>query len=297
MRVDVDPTGPAGIAHISYDPAHPPRVFFDTNVILGLGTTEEAALRRLKAERGFCFGLSMSNFVELLSHLADAPSKRTRDPFGKYRAAFQRVNRLFDGVLPSAESVLMTGVGLKEYTAKAWVVDAQSIQHQIQVIAQAASLEEALRVGINPAHYKQLRAVDAKSFLGAVALARKTITDPLKDSQAGGWLLRRFFGFLIFRASSGAIRLEKLRDDQKLAVMAFFEHAGGKMFLTHFALLVRRMICDGAKDDANDFYDMLQLLLLADTNLLFVTEDRPFFRYYTGAEHHRVVPWKGFKDA
>ena len=60
----------------------PPSVFFDTNVILGLGDTGEAALRR--------------------------------DPFGKYRAAFQRVNSLFDGVLPSAESVLMTGVGLKE---------------------------------------------------------------------------------------------------------------------------------------------------------------------------------------
>ena len=208
-----------GETHISFDPDRPPRVFFDTNVILGLGNKGEAALRRLKAERGYRFRLSMSNFVELASHLADAPSNKTRDPFTKYRAAFRRVASLFDGVLPSAESELMHGVGLKESTGTRWIVDGASIEHQVKIIAQAASLEEALRVGIDPAHYKKLRAVDAKSFLGAVAVARKTITDPVKDVQAGGLLLRRFFGFLIFRASSRAIRLEKLPEDQKLAVV------------------------------------------------------------------------------
>ena len=239
----------------------------------------------------------MSNFVELASHLADAPSKRIRDPFRKYRAAFRRVESLFDGVLPSAESVLMHGVGLKESTGKRWIVDGASIKYQVKVIAQAASLEDALKVGINPAHYKKLRAVDAKSFIGAVALARKTITDPAKDLQPGGWLLRRFFGFLIFRASSGAIRLEKLRDDQKLAVIAFFEQAGGKMFLAHFVKLLDRMIRARANDNANDFYDMLQLLLLRDINLFFVTDDRAFFQYYVGAEHYRIVRWQRFKDA
>lgn len=69
------------------------------------------------------------------------------------------------------------------------------------------------------------------------------------------------------------------------------------MFLSHFLKLLSRMIDDGAKDDANDFYDMLQLLLPADTSPLFVAEDRPFFQYYAGAEHHRVVPWKGLKDS
>jgi len=102
---------------------------------------------------------------------------------------------------------------------------------------------------------------------------------------------------LIFRASSEAIRLETLRDDQQLAAIAFFEQAGGKMFVSHFVKVLIRMICDGAKDDANDFYDMLQLLLLADTNLLFVTDDRPFFQYYVGAEHRRIVRWHKFKDA
>ena len=69
------------------------------------------------------------------------------------------------------------------------------------------------------------------------------------------------------------------------------------MFLSHFVRLLDRMIRARAKDDANDFYDMLQLLLLRDTNLLFVTDDRRYFQYYVSADHHRVVPWKGFKDA
>ena len=131
-----------------------------------------------------------------------------------------------------------------------------------------------------------------------MAEAQKNILDHVKDLEAGGWLLlRRFFGFLIFRASSGAIRLESLRADQRLAVMAFFQQAGGKMFLTHFVKLLDRMIRARAKDDANDFYDMLQLLLLRDINLLFVSDDRAFFQYYVGAEHHRIVRWKRFKDA
>jgi hypothetical protein len=261
-----------------------------------LGDAGETALRRLKAERGFRFRFSMLNFVELLSHLDDPPSKGTASPFKKYRAAFRRVYSLFDGVLPSAESILMRGVGLKESTGKMWIVDGASIEYQVKVIAQAETLEDVLTAGLNPTHYKKLRAVDAKSFLGAVALARKTITDPVKDLEAGGWLLRRFFGFLIFRASSGAIRLESLRADQRLAVMAFFQQAGGKMFLTHFVKLLDRMIRARAKDDANDFYDMLQLLLLRDINLLFVTDDRAFFQYYVGAEHHRIVRWQRFKD-
>jgi hypothetical protein len=60
---------------------------------------------------------------------------------------------------------------------------------------------------------------------------------------------------------------------------------------------VQKAIQDGAKDDANDFYDMLQLILLRDINLLFVTDDRVFFHYYVNSEHHRVVPWKGFKNS
>ena len=69
------------------------------------------------------------------------------------------------------------------------------------------------------------------------------------------------------------------------------------MFLTHFKHLLVKTIKDQRHKDSNDFYDMLQLLLLRDSDLLFVTDDRPFHQYYAGAEHHRVIPWKMFKKS
>ena len=98
----------------------------------------------------------------------------------------------------------MHGVGLKEYIAPIWIVDGASVQYQVEVIAKAETLEDVLTAGLNPSHYKQLRATDARSFLGVVAEARNTITDPVKDLEAGGRLLRRFYGYLIFRASNEA---------------------------------------------------------------------------------------------
>lgn len=68
----------------------------------------------------------------------------------------------------------MQGVGLKEYTGKMWIVDGASIEFQVKVIVQADSLEDVLKVGINPAHYKKLRAIDAMSFLGVVDEAATT---------------------------------------------------------------------------------------------------------------------------
>jgi len=95
------------------------------------------------------------------------------------------------------------------------------IEYQVKVIAQADSLGDVLTAGINPAHYKKLRAIDATSFLGVVADARNTIADPVKDLEAGGRLLRRFYGYLIFRASNEAILFGNLPDDQQLAAIAY----------------------------------------------------------------------------
>jgi hypothetical protein len=286
-----------GVTTIDYDPQKPPRVFFDTNVILGLGKSGEAALQRLKYERGYRYRYSMLSFVELASHLADTPSQASQNPFRKYRAAFRRLNTLFNGPLPSAESILMSGIGLPECTGKNWIVDDKSIRSQVKSIAEAQSLEDLRKAGINPEHYKKLRAIDGQSFLELMGIARKTIRNPRDDVQAGGKFLRFVQSFLVFRASSEAVRLEKLLDEQRLRAIAFFDGPGGNMFLSHLLKVVIKAVRDGAKDDANDFYDMMQLLLLKDTNLLFVTDDRPFFQYYAGAEHHRVVPWKGFKDS
>ena len=239
----------------------------------------------------------MFNFVELASHLADPPSAKTHDPFKKYQSAFRRLHQLFEGVLPSAESILMQGVGLNEHTGPKWVVDGDSVAYQVKLIAEAKSLQELQKAGMDSAHYKKLRKIDGTSFLGLIDDARKMIKDPLTDVGPGGQFLRRFQGFLIFRASSGTLRLETLSDEQKLRVIAFFDEAGGKMCLSHLLKLVIKAVREGAKNDANDFYDMLQLLLLRDTNLLFVTDDRLFFQYYVSAEHHPVLPWKLFKNS
>ena len=69
------------------------------------------------------------------------------------------------------------------------------------------------------------------------------------------------------------------------------------MFEGHLLKLLNRTINDGRAPNGNDFYDMQQLLLLRDPNLLLVTDDRFFFSYYIGPEYHRVVPWKGFQDS
>lgn len=123
----------------------------------------------------------MFNFVELASHLADPPSAKAHDPFEKYQTAFRRIHQLFEGVLPSAESTLMQGVGLNEHTGPKWVVDGDSIAYQVELIAEAKSLQELQKAGMDPAHYKKLRKIDGTSFLGLIDDARKMIKDPLSD--------------------------------------------------------------------------------------------------------------------
>ena len=208
-----------GNTNIYFDPDRPPRVYFGTNVILGLGNKGADALKRLWVEYGFKFRYSIFYFVELASHLADPPSVAARHPFKKYQTAFRRLHELFQGVLPSAESILMQEVGLKEHTGPKWVVDGYSVAYQVKLIAQANSLEELLEAGINTGHYQELRAIDGKSFLGLIDAARTTIKNPLKDVNPGGQFLRCIQGFLIFRASSGTVRLDTLPDEQKCELL------------------------------------------------------------------------------
>jgi hypothetical protein len=207
-----------------------------------LGDSGAQSLGRLKVERGYRYRYSMTNFIELASHLADPPSEQTPNPFAKYRAAFRRLHTVFSGPLPSPESTLMHGVGLPQHMSPKWSVDDASVRSQVQIIAEAESLEAVRKAGIDPSHYKKLREIDAKSFLGLVAQARRDIRDPRIDLEAGGKLLHRFLGYLIFRASSEAVVLHQLPSDQQIAAIHFFERAGGRMFLAHFIKLLQRMI-------------------------------------------------------
>lgn len=67
-----------------------------------------------------------------------------------------------------------------------WIVDGASIEYQVKVIAQADSLEDVLKEGINPAHLKKLRVIDAISFLGVTTEARKLSQIPSRTWNLAG---------------------------------------------------------------------------------------------------------------
>ena len=282
-----------GVWVIDFDPAKPPDVFFDTNVFRDLNSTSMDALRQLQVERNFRYRYSMLNFVELVSHLGDAPSEDVSNPFAMFQKPFKRIIELFDlNVLPSAEEVFMTATGLKHYLGPKWIVNPAFYAQAVSEIARANTVDDILKNGIDPAHYKKLRECDGESFLYLTDEAKKLAE---KSQRWWGEWVPRFVSFQIFRASSQKTRLEKLKSKEQIRVMKFFAEEGGRMFAIHLRKLMEKAVKDGRKLYANDFYDMLQLLLLVNTNLLFVTDDRSFRQYYGGPKHHKVIPWKGFK--
>lgn len=285
-----------GAVEIDYSPAHPPDVFFDTNVLLGLGERGIESLRQLQAKRGFRFRYSMANFIELVSHLDDGDSAKVRNPFRRYQAPFKKVARLFDlEVLPSAEMLLMQATGLERFLDPKWVVDSMDIARQVGIIANAGSVEEVKRYGIDPGHYKHLKEVDGRSFVSMMNGAISTIPRPLKVTESSAKWLGHLYSFLIYRASSKRVRLSALTTGEQRRVITSFRGQGGMMFEAHLLKLLKRTIDDGRHPQENDFYDMMQLLLLRLPNLLFVSGDRPYFSYYMGADFHKVVPWKEFQ--
>ena len=281
---------------IEYDPSNPPSVYFDTNVLRGFSGKDTDALRRLQSQRGFQYRYSMLNFTELVSHLDDPPTDDVPDPFRKFQAPFKKMLPLFhQNSLPSPETVLMQAAGLERYLDSRWNVNFTAIATEIRIIAKATSLEDIRKYGIDLAHYKKLRQVDSESFVSMMTGAN-TLDKPfgITDESTNKWLLH-VYSSLIYRASGGRIRLAALSRSQQLQVVKFFGEVGGTMFRVHLLKLLGKTINDGRAKYGNDFYDLLQLLLLRDTNLLFVTDDSPFFSYYAGPEQHRVVPWRGFK--
>ncbi|MBX3305873.1 MAG: hypothetical protein KF751_07440 [Nitrospira sp.] len=286
-----------GDINIDYDPRFPPHVFFDTNVVIGLNAEAIDALNRLKSEQGFIYRYSMLNFVELASHMGDEPDSNTPDPFKKYQSAFKKIASLCDPrPLPSAETVFMKAVGLYHFLSPKWIANESEIAGTLKSFVQANDLAELKRAGFSPEHYKKLRELDGEWFLDFVAKAKEIGGLPDGSDDWANWL-GHFYSFLVFRASSKRKTLSSLGRGEQKRVIKFFEGPGGMMVLNHFKHLLVKTIRDQRHEDSNDFYDMLQLLLLRDSNLLFVTDDRPFHQYYAGAEHHRVIPWKMFKKS
>lgn len=286
-----------GDINIDYHPKFPPHVFFDTNVVIGLNAESMDALNRLKSQQGFIYRYSMLNFVELASHMGDEPDSNTPNPFKKYQSAFKKIASLCDPrPLPSAEMVFMKAVGLYHFLGPKWIANESEIAGTLKSFVQANDLAELRKAGFSPEHYMKLRELDGEWFLDFVVKAKEIGGLPDGSDNWANWL-GHFYSYLVFRASSTRKTMSTLGKGEQKRVVKFFEGPGGKMLLTHFKHLLVKTIRDQRHEDSNDFYDMLQLLLLQDSNRLFVTDDRPFHQYYAGAEHHRVVPWKIFKKS
>lgn len=291
---------------IDYNPQNPPQVFFDTNVLLGLNPEGIDALEKLQVNRKFNYRYSMLNFVELASHFGDTSSSKVLNPFRKYQAVFEKISKFFDlKPLPSPEFVFMKAVGLYHYLGPSWKVDEEQWVDSLKIIVEAESLAGLQNFGFSLEHYKILRAQDEKWFLKFIEKARELGDFPRKSKHENsqhidpqwGKFLGQFYEFFICRASSEKTTFSGLGKGEKKRILKFFSvnNPGGGIFLMHFVHLLKQTLIDQRKEDANDFYDMLQLLLLKDENLLFVTDDRPFHQYYAGAKQHRVVHWKLFK--
>jgi len=286
---------------IGFHPQNPPHIFFDTNVVLGLNPEGVSVLTKLKTEYRFTYRYSILNVVELASHLGDLPNARNKNPFRKYQTALKKILEYFDPrPLPSPETVFMEAVGLYDYLGPKWKVNEEQWVNTMDIIAAAEDLHDLVEKGFNPEHYKKLRYFDGRSFLNFIEKAKGIGNFPPKSGQTKiiwGKYLGQFYDYLIYRASSRKKTFSSLETEEQTRVIKFFDGPGGKMFRTHFIKLLIKTLKDRRSEDANDFYDMLQLILLKDDNLLFVTDDRVFHQYYEGPELHRIVSWKLFKES
>ena len=113
---------------IKYNEDNPPIVFFDTNVWRSINDTDIAKLQCLQLKYGFRYRYSVTNFLELASHLEDQPSKSCEKPFQMFQSCFRRIHKLCDpDILPSPEMVFLAHAGLSHYIDASWIPDEQQM--------------------------------------------------------------------------------------------------------------------------------------------------------------------------
>lgn len=300
---------------VAYDSRNPPDVFFDTNVWIGLSRQDIEHLKHFESERGFRFRYSITNYVELVSHLEDQPSKSTAEPFVKYRECLRKIAEICHReVLPAPEMELLQLADLLRHLDSAWIPNTEQTALAVELISDAASLAE-LRgdtgsrppVGIpqyvvKPAHYRTLRDTDGASFTKIMALI-SDIQPPVRGSQKdkmnklNHWFLNLANFFFLVRASGNRINMGQLSKEEFEQFIAAFTKGVGRLFHTHCVSVARKTINEGRRIDSNDLYDAMQLLCLRDENRLFVTDDRFFHHYEIDPEIQRVIPWKAFRSS
>ena len=302
---------------MDYDPQRPPDVFFDTNVWVGMNQNDIRTLQCLKKDRGFRYRYSITNYVELVSHLEDLPSPSCASPFRKHQACLIRLTQVCDPeVIPSPEMELLAMAGLEHYLDPVWVPSPTQIPFAIELIAQAQDLTDLTGEGIQdphaarvpryivkPSHYHSVRDADKESFNKIMELLKTEITSPIKGSdnekldKYAKWFFELANFFFLMRPSNKKIHYDLLTSDERDRFAMVFINGAGELFHKHCALVVKKTLNDKKKVDPNDLYDMMQLLLLRNENRLFVTDDKSFYHYETDATVQRVLPWSAFKKS
>ncbi len=288
-------------------------VYFDTNVWRSMNSTDVDVLKKLKTRHDFRYRYSITNYVELMSHLGHAPSRQWPNPFNIVRASFKRILELCEPeVLPSPEMEFLAEAGLAHHIDPVWVPNVTHTAAAVLVVAEASSLDEirgekpqaAAAAGmprwiIDPSHYHTLREVDANSMKLAMSKLPK-VSEPLPrefTEQLTEWFLTLASFFLLARPSSKKARFEGLTSDERNRFVRAFTKGCGRMFAQHCKFIAQRTLLDGKSIDPNDLYDMLQLLLLRAPERLFVTNEKAFFAYGIEPELQRVVRWEGFRKS
>ncbi|MGR3318114.1 MAG: hypothetical protein ACUZ8O_06500 [Candidatus Anammoxibacter sp.] len=284
---------------IKYDQNHPPDVFFDTNVWRGMGNEDVRTLKQLQDKRGFSYRYSTINFLELVSHLDEQPSEKCKCPFSIYRSCFRKIIKLcHKNILPSPEMEFLEEIGLKNHINNVWIPDIAQMALQVEVIANAGKIEEITKV-INIDHYRTVRFVD-KTSMQNIMKKLNNFDYLTKDNsdQFIQWFLRLAFFFLIERPTGKKITYEGLTKNEQNRFHASFTQGSYKLFYSHCISISKKIINDRKKIDPNDLYDMLQLILLKDKNLLFVTSENSFFRYLLNDhKNHRIIYWNQFRKS
>lgn len=299
---------------IKYDQNNPPVIFFDTNVWRSITETDVATLQRLQQKYGFHYRYSATNFVELVSHLEDQPSKSSRKPFRMYQACFRRMRKLCDReILPSPEMVFLTRAALVDYIDPVWIPSVDQMARAVELITNANSLAELTgeedgnsgtaivpRYVVKPSHYRRLRNIDGDS-MRAIMEELQEFRRPIASADHNKllqWFMRLSEFFLFVRPTSGKRFLKHLTNQERDRFQRALIGGVGQLFQTHCMHIVKKTVNDGRKVDPNDLYDMLQLILLEDDNVLFVTSEKTFFLYQIDADKpQRVLLWTWFASS
>jgi hypothetical protein len=296
---------------VEFDPNTPPEILLDTHIWLNMSRLEEQILWRLKAELGFRFQYSVTNYVELLSQLAEGPTKKRKNPFGMVRGAFRKIKRLCEPeVLPPPEMAHLESAQLLHYLHPAWAPNVHQTAIAVDLIAKANTEGDITGIGIqtlssagsprwilDPRHYLKLTRIDDQSMTNIMkdldAFDRGSLTKDNVD-QLTPWFQKLATFFLLYRPSNGRTTMSDLPPDERNRFWAGFTMGPGRMFHAHVTLIAIKTINWKERVDPNDLYDAMQLLLLTDGRL-FISNEMNFLRHTKDSYVQRVLPWEAFK--